>query len=69
VQQKKTKNPSESYSKGALEELMQGEGDEKLYKARMEMELASAASLLRSETKNLMGLIHGASLCGFSIEV
>jgi hypothetical protein len=48
---------------------MQGEGDEKLYKARMEMELASAASLLRSETKNLMGLIHGASLCGFSIEV
>jgi hypothetical protein len=34
---------------------MQGEEEEKLNMARMEMELASAASPLRSEPRNLTG--------------
>jgi hypothetical protein len=52
---KKQKTPVKDTVRAAFEELMQGEEEEKLNMARMERELASAASPLRSEPKNLTG--------------
>jgi Asp/Glu/hydantoin racemase len=55
VLQKKQKTPVKDTVRAAFEELMQGEEEEKLNMARMERELASVASPLRSEPKNLTG--------------
>jgi hypothetical protein len=43
--------------KATLEDLMQGEGDEKLNMATMEMELPDRVSPLRSEPRNLTGTL------------
>jgi hypothetical protein len=52
---KKQKTPVKDTVRATFEELMQGEEEEKLNMVRMERELTSAASPLRSEPKNLMG--------------
>jgi hypothetical protein len=55
--QLKKKTPVKSNVKATLEDLMQGEGDEKLNMATMEMELPDRVSPLRSEPRNLTGTL------------